>query len=259
MRHQASIRPALLLALAALWLGACSVPALTRNAGPSGGRQILATALAAADRHGVAFSMTEQIQVTGGSVPAGRVEEVDAVAHSGLLRGGIARFDYAFTSGSKSAYQAVVDGPKLYLKKGGGPWQSIAYVEAIRFMPTVSLNLMRQLILLSPAVPDPSLGWGQDGPARSATAPAAVEQVAQLLGYTGELTGLDQAASAAVTVDLGFPADDLKAVTVHVTLKDPSSGATIVVNSTLTTRSARVGTINLPSSATPITIDQLFQ
>lgn len=257
---------ALAAALCALMLAAaCGAPSTqTRSqADQDKDGKALAAAIRAADSSGIAFTMDESLVLTGGAVPSGQALTVHATSQDGVLKDGFARLSYHVVSGKTGLdYDMILTDTQLYVKRrGASDWRTTPLSATTSFFPALRLELVRETVLLASSIAASSLTHVSAGFAHKYAVRPAPDQLEQLQAIVVEgssETAFLKSASAELDVYTSIPGDNLARVEAHLTGMDPAAGTKQRVENSVDVRSARVGAIKPPGSATPVAPEQIF-
>lgn len=222
----------------------------------------VAAAIQGADLDGIAFHMEETLAFTGGDIPSNQRLQIKSSA-DGVARGGRARMTYRIQVSPKQtvSYDMVIGNQVLYVKpRNATAWKRTPAASATALYPVLRLQLVREAVLLARTVGAGSLttipgGFGHRY--RVTPAPDQLEQL-QAIPVTGsQETVFLRTASAEIDATLTMQ-DKLSRLEVHLSGKDPKNGEVQKVDSTADFTSARVGTIQTPSTSTLVGPDQIL-
>lgn len=247
----------LALGLAGLVLvAACGLGPSRSQAAQQADAEVLSTAIASADREGRSFTMGLTLTFMGGNIPAGQQERIQARILNGLLKDDRARFDYRLLG--RPAFDAVVAQGQFYLKPhSDARWRTVPFEVVVGLVPLVRLELLREAVLLARSVGGATVTLQGLGLARRYAVQPAVEQLAQFLGVSGDLSGLEKLVSGELDVFLSLTSRQLLRVELRADLKQPD-GSEARTEGWMELRPARVGAIAQPQPAVSVTPDQLF-
>jgi hypothetical protein len=225
--------------------------------------RMLAAAIEAANSEGAGFTMDETLVLTSGDVPSGQALSVHASSKDGMVKDGNATLRYHIESGRTGVdFDMLLTGTQLYAKRhGSSRWLVTPLSATTSFFPALRLELVRETVLLAASIPGSSLTHLSAGFARKYVVKPAADQLEQLQAIV--VQGRSEAsflksATGEVDVFLGYPGDKLYRVEVHLSGTDPSGGTKQRVDNWVDLRSARVGTIKPPDSATSVAPESIF-
>jgi hypothetical protein len=247
-----------------LALAGCGFSAGRSQADQDRDGRMLAAAIEAVDSQGTGFTMDETLVLTGGDVPSGQALSVHATSNDGVARNGNARLSYHIESGRTGLdYDMLVTGTQLFARRhGSSQWLTTPLSATTSFFPALRLELVRETVLLATSIPGSSLTHVSAGFARKYVVKPAPDQLEQLEAIV--VQGRSEAsflkgASGEVDAFLSIPGDRLVRVEVHVAGTDPGGGTKQRVDNWVDLRSARVGAIKPPDSATSVAPESIFQ
>jgi hypothetical protein len=242
---------------------ACGTSSSRSQADQDKDGRVLAAAIRAVDAKGVAFTMDESLVLTGGAVPSGQALNIHAMSSNGVLKDGNARLTYHVASGRSGVdYDMILTDAQLFVqRRGTSGWRWTPLSATTSFFPALRLNLVRETVLLASSVSASSLTHISSGFAHKYAVKPAPDQLEQLEAIVvegrSETTFLKNA-TAELDLFLSIPGDNLVRVEAHLTGTDPAAGTKQRVDNWVDFRSAQVGKVNPPDTATVVAPEAIF-
>jgi hypothetical protein len=252
-----------LCALLVLLLAACGTSSSRSQADQDKDGRAIAAAIRAADSRGVAFTMDESLVLTGGALPSGQALNIHAVSRNGVLKDGNARLTYHVAAGRTGVdYDMILTDAQLFVqRRGTSGWRWTPLSATTSFFPALRLNLVRETVLLASSVSASSLTHISSGFAHKYVIRPAPDQLEQLEAIVVEgrsESAFLKNATAELDVFLSIPGDNLARVEAHLSGTDPAAGTKQRVDNWVDFRSAQVGKVNPPDTATVVAPEAIF-
>jgi hypothetical protein len=246
-------------------LAACAAPGAPRRtqADQDADAKTVAAAIAGADQDGASFSMDETLVFTGGDIPANQQAEIRAQA-SGVAKAGRVRMTYKLLrqKGSPLQYDIVLADAVLYIKPhSSSQWKRAPASANTDLYPAVSLELLRESVLLATKVGPGSITTVNNGFARRYQVKPAADQLEQLEAVSGSGSS-EQAflrtATAEIDAFLTVTGGKLTRIEVHLTGTDPDTGEKQKIDASANYTPAKVSPIGVPAESTAVDPSQIL-
>jgi hypothetical protein len=234
--------------------------------GGGGGTDLSAVAAAVreVEQRGAAFSYTDTLLDSGGSIPKGMVSRV-RLSGKGMERDDNAALTLNQVDNAGKivgGYDLVINDVYLFVRPHGSTREWFLGSAALfnQFYPGVRLNLLRETILLA-TKSSKGANFTGGGFTNQVTITAAPDQVEQLMSMTvapDKEAAFRKSASATITAYLST-SGHLQKVDLHIVGTDPSSSLKRVFDSSLTfSRVGRAADPSVPASAIPVQPQDMF-
>jgi hypothetical protein len=234
--------------------------------GGGGGSDLSAVAAAVreVEQRGAAFSYTDTLLDSGGSIPKGMVSRV-RLSGKGMERDDNAALTLNQVDNAGKivgGYDLVINDVYLFVRPHGSTREWFLGSAALfnQFYPGVRLNLLRETILLA-TKSSKGANFTGGGFTNQVTITAAPDQVEQLMSMTvapDKEAAFRKSASATITAYLST-SGHLQKVDLHIVGTDPSSSLKRVFDSSLTfSRVGRAADPSVPASAIPVQPQDMF-
>lgn len=240
--------------LCGVLLVGCGVPGGRTQADQDRDGRALADALRTADAQGGGFNMTEDLVLTGGSIPQGQEERLHMTVSNGTLKDGTGKFGFHVQQARSAAdFDMLIADERLYSKPHGSQAWRFAPISSVSVLILpLRLELLRESVLLASSVSSGSLGHVDAGFGRKYVVKPSPDQLEQLSAVSVQGPAEAQflkTATAEIDVFLVSPGNKLGRVEVHVGATDPGDGSHQQIDGSLDVRSARASTVQPPAGA----------
>ena len=207
----------------------------------------------------MSFTMTQNLRISGGAIPAGQTDVLRATA-SGVLEQDLGAFTFRIVQGaSHASYQMAFNSTDLFVKVQG-KWRSVPVEAVTSLFPALHLRLLWQSVLLAAKVTESGLIVDR-GLLREYVATPAIDQLEQLQSLT--VTSATEPyflahAKGSVAVYLTVPASTLQRIEVKLSATDPVSSESQTVDNNVVFHQSSRHPGPGPASSARVTPGSLF-
>ena len=221
-----------------------------------------AAALQAMDGRGTKFTLTDQVTQTGGQLPRGQTDRLNATA-DGHFKGGAIQMAYRLkqTRGSALYPMRIIEGVLFAQKPHDTSWYASLADGANWLFPAGRVDLLRETILLATSESVGGIRHVPGGFAREYVFTVAPDQNMQLNGVA--LAGSDErrfvkVASGEVHVYEQFGGDRILRIELRLDSTSPTSGIHRSLTCDVDFDGTDGSSIPIPAGAQAIPLQQLF-